>query len=132
MLVPCEVAVKCLLPVVRAMTAKELVNEHGLKQTEAAEVLGVSQPAISLYYRKMRGKAINLEKDQQVTRLVKNLAASMVKGKLPRKEFIQKFCEICGTIRVKGLLCEMHKTLDPSVDIEKCGLCLTSSFARCK
>jgi predicted transcriptional regulator len=114
------------------MIAKELVNTHGLKQAEAAEILGVSQPAISLYYRKMRGKAINLEKDQEITGLVKNMATSMVKGKLSHREFIQKFCEICGAIRVKGLLCEMHKTLDPSVDIEKCGLCLTSSLAKCE
>jgi predicted transcriptional regulator len=113
------------------MIAKELVNTHGLKQAEAAEILGVSQPAISLYYRKMRGKAINLEKEHEVTGLVKDLAALMVKDEISRKEFIQKFCEICRIIRAKGLLCEMHKTLDSSVDIEKCGLCLTSSFARC-
>ncbi len=74
MLAPCEIAVKCALPAVRAMIAKELVTKHNLKQAEAAELLGVSQPAISLYSRKIRGKAINLENDQDVKTLIEKLS----------------------------------------------------------
>jgi predicted transcriptional regulator len=44
MLVPYEVAVKYVLPVVRAMTAKRLMAKHSLKQAEVAKLLGVSQP----------------------------------------------------------------------------------------
>ncbi len=131
MLVPCEVAVKCVLPSVRAMMAKELMAKHNLKQAEAAKLLGVSQPAISLYYRKIRGKAIDLENDCDIKKLIQNLAASLAKGDLSHKEFIPMFCEICRTIRAKGLLCHMHKTFDPSIDIEKCGLCLATNSMRC-
>jgi len=70
MIVPCEVAVKCVLPVVRAMIAKELVTKHGLNQVETARLLGVSQPAISLYSRKARGNALNLENDHDIAVLV--------------------------------------------------------------
>lgn len=131
MLVPCEVAVKCVLPSVRAMIAKELTTKYDLKQTEAAKLLGVSQPAISLYYRKIRGKAIDLEKDPEIIKLIENLAASLAKGNLTHKNFIQMFCEICKTIRAKGLLCKMHKTFDPSIEVEKCELCLTTNTLKC-
>jgi predicted transcriptional regulator len=131
MLVPCEIAVKCLLPPVRAMIAKELMIEHNLKQAEAAKLLGVSQPAISLYYRKMRGKAIDLENEAEVKRLIENLAASLAKGDLSHKDFISMFCEICKIIRAKKLLCEMHKTLDPSIDVEKCEICPTIHNSGC-
>ena len=131
MLVPCEVAVKCVLPSVRAMIAKELTTKYGLKQTEAAKLLGVSQPAISLYYRKIRGKAIDLEKDPEIIKLIENLAVSLAKGNLTHKNFIQMFCEICKTIRAKGLLCKMHKTFDPSIEVEKCELCLTTNTLKC-
>jgi predicted transcriptional regulator len=131
MLVPCEVAVKCILPSVRAMIAKELVNKYELKQAEAAKLLGLSQPAISLYKRKIRGKAINLENDPDITKSVEKLADSMVKGPISHKEFILTFCEICKTIRAKGLLCEMHKTFDPSINIEKCELCSATNSLRC-
>jgi len=127
MLVPCEVAVKCGLPPVRAMIAKELMTKYNLKQAEAAKLLGVSQPAISLYYRKIRGKAIDLENDYDIIKLIESLAASLAKGNLAHKEFIPMFCEICSTMRAKGLLCQMHKTFDPSIDIEKCGLCLSTN-----
>jgi predicted transcriptional regulator len=131
MLVPCEVAVKCVLPSVRAMTAKELMTEHNLKQAEAAKILGVSQPAISLYYRKIRGKAIDLENDVEIRNLVENLADSLSEGNSTHKDFITMFCEICRTIRAKGLLCKIHKAFDPTIDVEKCGLCLTTSLLKC-
>jgi hypothetical protein len=131
MLVPCEVAVKCVLPSVRAMIAKELTTKYDLKQAEVAKLLGVSQPAISLYYRKKRGKAIDLEKDPEIIKLIENLTASLAKGNLTHKNFIQMLCEICKTIRAKGLLCKMHKIFDPAIEIEKCELCLTTNILKC-
>lgn len=113
------------------MIAKELMTKHRMKQTEAAKLLGVSQPAISLYRRKIRGKAIDLEKDSQVRNLVESMAQSLVKTKLSRSDFISKYCEICRTIRAKGLLCKLHKAFDPAIDIDNCGLCFTSDAIRC-
>ncbi|MEM2917864.1 MAG: hypothetical protein QXN63_05900 [Candidatus Bathyarchaeia archaeon] len=124
MLLPCEVAVKSLLPPVRAALAKQLMAKHGLKQMEAAKLLGVSQPAISLYNKKMRGKALDLEKEEEIERLIEELADSIAKRGLSHKDFTLKFCEICKAARAKGLLCNMHKALDPTFDIEKCGLCI--------
>lgn len=123
MLIPCEVAVKCVLPAVRAMTARELIMKHKLKQVDVAKLLGISQPAISLYFRKKRGKAINLEYESDVVALIENFAASLAKDDLPPKDFIVAFCEICRTIRAKGLMCKLHKSFDPTVDIKECGIC---------
>ena len=131
MSVPCEIAVKCVLPSVRAMIAKKLMTKRNLKQGEVAKLLGVSQPAISLYCRRIRGKAIDLENDASITVLVENLAASLAEGNVSRRDFIQSFCEICKTIRAKGLLCKLHKAFDPLIDIEKCELCMTTNLLRC-
>ncbi|MGQ9530513.1 MAG: transcriptional regulator [Candidatus Bathycorpusculaceae bacterium] len=131
MLIPCEVAVKCLLPSVRALIAKTLTTKYNLTQKQAAKLLGTSQPAISLYDRKMRGKAINLENEPEITRLIENLADTLAKDNLSHKEYIQRFCEICKTIRAKGLLCQMHKTLNPTLEVEKCKLCLTTNALKC-
>jgi len=128
MLLPCEVAVKSLLPPVRAALAKQLMTKHGLKQIEAAKLLGVSQPAISLYNRKMRGKALDLEKDKEVGSLIEDLADSLANRNLSHREFTLKFCEICKAARAKGLLCSMHKALDPTFDTEKCELCMDTSL----
>ena len=131
MSVPCEIAVKCVLPSVRAMIAKKLMTKRNLKQGEVAKLLGVSQPAISLYCTRIRGKAIDLENDASITVLVENLAASLAEGNVSRRDFIQSFCEICKTIRAKGLLCKLHKAFDALIDIEKCELCMTTNLLRC-
>lgn len=131
MSIPCEIAVKCVLPVVRAMTAKELIAKHHLKQVEAAKLLKISQPAISLYSSKIRGKAIDLENEKDVKKLIENLATSLANGKLSHKDFVLTFCEICKTIRAKGLMCKLHKAFDPSIDIEKCGLCAIITDDKC-
>ena len=123
MLVPCEISIKCILPAVRALIAKELMTKYALKQAEAAKLLGVSQPAISLYHRQIRGSAIDLENDAEILKLIQNLAASLAEGGLTHKDFIPRFCEICRTIRAKGLMCKLHKAFDPTIDIEKCELC---------
>ncbi len=131
MSVPCEVAVKCVLPVVRAMVAKELMAKYGFRQVDAAHVLGVSQPAISLYSRNIRGKAIQLENDRQVQDIISNLARSLAEGNASRRDIVLTYCEICRTIRAKGLLCKLHKAFDPLVEIEKCELCVDSKSVQC-
>jgi predicted transcriptional regulator len=113
------------------MLAKTLTIKHNLKQAEAAKLLGVSQPAISLYDRKIRGTAINLENDPEITKLIEDLADSLVKGESSHRDFIQAFCRICKTIRAKGLLCQVHKSLDPQIDIEKCQLCTVTDPLKC-
>jgi predicted transcriptional regulator len=126
MSVPCEVALKCVLPVIRAMIARELMDKYGLKQVEVAKLLGVSQPAISLYCRSIRGRAIDLENDSEIKRLVTDTAELLVNN-LSRRDLIVAYCEMCKLIRGKGLICKLHKAIDPLVDIEKCELCVASA-----
>jgi predicted transcriptional regulator len=123
MSVPCEVAVKCVLPVVRAMVARQLKDNNDLKQVDVAKLLKVSQPAISLYQRNMRGKAIDLENDEEIQRLVSKMAESLVKGKLAHSDLILTYCQICRTIRAKGLLCKLHEAFDSTIDADTCGIC---------
>jgi predicted transcriptional regulator len=131
MSLPCEIAVRCALPAIRATIAKELIAKYDLKQADVAQLLGVSQPAISLYHRKIRGKAVNLDDDSEVKIMIGELARRLSERDLARAEFISDFCRICRKIRAKGLLCEMHKAFDPLIDIGKCGLCTSMELTRC-
>jgi len=105
------------------MIAKELVMSHRLKQVEIAKLLGVSQPAVSLYFRERRGRAINLENESDIAAMVKNFAASLAEDELSPKAFFVTFCRICSAIRAKGSMCRLHKTFDLTINIEECGFC---------
>ena len=131
MLTPCEVAVKIALPSVRAMVANALMNRHNLNQAEAAKLLGISQPAVSLYQQKLRGNSIKLEGDAEITALITKHADSLVNGTPSYTEKLTSFCQICRTIRSKGYLCSIHKAFDPTVDIESCNFCKTEDALAC-
>ena len=126
MLTPCEVAVKCALPSVRAMVANELMTNHSLKQAEAAKLLGISQPAVSLYQQKLRGNSIDLGSDAEISAMVNQHAEALVSGTRTYEDLLLSFCEICRTIRSKGFMCKIHKAFDPAVDLDKCDFCRTA------
>jgi len=124
LITPCEVAVKCALPSVRAMVAIELMNKHSLKQAQAAKLLGISQPAISLYQKKLRGNSIDLWKDPDITTSVAKHAEFLANGNgADRRTSLEWFCAICKTLRAKGYLCKIHKDFDQAMDIDNCDFC---------
>ena len=125
MLTPCEVAVKCALPSVRAMVANELMTNHSLKQAEAAKLLGISQPTVSLYQQKLRGNSIDLGSDAEISAMVNQHAEALVSGTRTYEDLLLSFCKICRTIRSKGFMCKIHKAFDPAVDLDKCDFCRT-------
>jgi len=131
LLTPCEVAVKCALPSVRAMVANELTTRHNLKQAEAAKLLGISQPAISLYQQKLRGNSINLGADPEISALVTQHAETLANGTYSNNDMLLSFCRICKTIRSKGFLCKIHEAFDPGIDLENCNFCQTIDQLSC-
>ncbi len=103
---PCELVVKTLIPAIRAMVARELVMNSGKKQVEAAELLGVTQAAISQYLRGTRGGKLRLDKYPEVVSIVKRLAQGLAEGKLGKDEAAILVCEACYTARKLGVFCD--------------------------
>ncbi|MCX8188673.1 MAG: transcriptional regulator [Nitrososphaeria archaeon] len=124
MLVPCEVAVKTILPNIRAIIAKELSEKHHLKQTDIAKILRISQSAVSMYVRRYRGISLNLENDKEVYEKIVWLSEKIFEGSLNQMETISKVCEICRLVRSKGLLCKLHRQFIKPYDIGECSYCL--------
>lgn len=124
MILPCEVAVKSVVPAVKALMAQQLVEEHGMNQEQVAEILGISQSAVSKYFRKVRGHVIEVDKVQEARPLIASMVIMVVNGEHQRAEFLQLFCETCGTIRKTGMVCRFCKKSDPKIKIEECGFCM--------
>jgi len=127
MLLPCEIAVKTLIPTLKALIAKEMVSVHGLKQEEAANLLGTTQPAISQYLSGVRGKALKLEENAEAMSIVGNIANLLMKPKVQREKIMTEFCKACALVRKEGLLCDLHKRLETQLNTEKCQLCGVAS-----
>jgi hypothetical protein len=125
LIVPCEIAVKSVVPAVKALLAKELVEKRGLKQDEVAEILGISQSAVSKYTRKVRGYVININGIEEIKPLIDKMIGALVNETPQRGEFLRFFCQTCVTIRKRGLMCQFCQKTDPKIKVEECSFCTT-------
>jgi predicted transcriptional regulator len=128
LIVPCEVAVKSVIPAVKALIATELVEKRGLRQNEAAEILGISQSAVSKYTRKVRGYVIRVDGIEEINPLIDKMIKLLVSGTDQRAEFLRVFCQTCVSIRRTSLMCQFCKKADPKIAIKECGFCLNSNL----
>lgn len=125
--VPCEAAVKAAIPALRAMIARDLIKEHGLTQQKTAELLNVTQAAISYYTKKVRGDVLNVERIRHVRARSKKIATSLVNRELSPSELAIKVCELCSIVRLSGTMCPLCKRIEPALDSASCGVCRTVS-----
>ncbi len=122
LIIPCEVAAKSVIPALRAMVARELIADYGMKQELVAERLGVTQAAVSKYIHQIRGEAVELESAEEVRKISKEISETLSKEANPL-EVSQKFCQACTDIRALGLMCETCRRVDKSWDVEHCTIC---------
>lgn len=123
MLLPCEVGVKTVLPAVKALMARTIVEKHGMKEQQAADILGLSQSAVSRYVNKGRGNILSIENVPEVQKLVDEMTHFLVNEPQKKKEVLKLFCATCETIRRKGLMCQLCKVKMHENWAESCTFC---------
>jgi len=109
----CEIVVSDFLPAMRAMVAKELINNYHMTQTDVAKKMGMTQPAVSYYMRELRGTKVKiLQKNEKLLEFVKKVAAEIAADK---HETINMH-EICKHLRDENILTDREK-------LQCCSLC---------
>ncbi|MGE5533790.1 MAG: transcriptional regulator [Bacillota bacterium] len=123
MILPCEVGVKTVLPAVKAAMARSIVEKHGLNEKQTANILGLSQSAVSRYVGRERGNLLEIETTAEVVALIDQMVSHLIEQPDKKREFLRLFCQTCQTIREKGLMCTYcHKEM-PQDWAEKCFFC---------
>lgn len=118
----CETVAQMLLPTLRALIAKDLMEKYKLTQEEAASKLGLTQSAISQYRRELRGSKIKtIEKDEVITDEIESFASRIASGEFNALTALDAFCNICRTVRKRKLMCDLHIKKFP--ELEKCTIC---------
>jgi predicted transcriptional regulator len=130
LIIPCEVAVKSVVPSIKALLAIELVEKHGMTQEKVAELLGISQSAVSKYTRKVRGYVIKVDEMVEMEAFVDTLVSSLVEGAYQRAEFLASFCQMCRMIRKTGLMCQFCEKADTNIKTEECDFCTSFKIPR--
>lgn len=112
------------MPAIRALMARTVIEKHGMKEKQAAALLGLSQSAISRYTTKNRGNIITIENEPEVQKLIDQMIRMLLHGKKHQPtEILELLCQTCKVIREKGLMCELcHKKAGNST-AEICAFC---------
>jgi predicted transcriptional regulator len=130
LIVPCEVAVKAVVPAMRALIAKELLEKYDMKQKQVAQILGISQSAVSKYAKETRGHAIRIEEMEAIRPSINTIIHLLINGTDPRTEVLRLLCQTCAIIREQGLMCEFCQKTEPTIDLETCNFCLPQSTSK--
>jgi predicted transcriptional regulator len=123
MILPEELASKSVIPAIRALVVKRLVEEHGMTQQEAAKLLGVTQPAVSKYLHQKRGAAIRLSGIREIDRATGDIADMVTSRKVKPVEVMSKIEAACDYVKRNRYMCDLHKRLEPGMDIDSCHIC---------
>jgi predicted transcriptional regulator len=100
----CEIIGKFVLPIFRAMLAKELVQKHNLSQTKAAKHLGTTQAAVSQYLSSKRAYKGTEQVEQylpQIQIMAAETALRLVNKEIVAKDVTFDFCKLCATFCTK-------------------------------
>jgi len=130
MILPCEVAVKSVIPAIRSAIARELTQSYGLKQKEVAQLLGVTQTAVSKYTRHCRGAVLEVEEVEDAQPVLKETVFSLANGQMNKYELAEKLCLVCEIIRQRGLMCKLCALSDPTIDKQQCIVCCPNANSR--
>jgi uncharacterized protein len=119
----CEVVSQYVIPTMRALIARRLMEKYKLTQQAAATKLGLTQSAVSQYIRNLRGSKVKtIENDEVVKGEIENFVDRIQSGDMNPLAAMEQFCKICKTVRKRGLLCEIHIKNMP--DLKDCKSCL--------
>jgi len=128
MIMPCEVAVKSVVPSIRAFIATELTRTHNMKQNDVAELLGITQTAVSKYTRQVRGAVLKIDQTEEIQSMLKKIASQLANDDITRQDLVVEFCEVCKVARRTGIMCNLCKRSDPKINVETCLVCKSSNL----
>jgi len=110
-----EIVVEEFLPTFRSLLAESL-RERGLTQSEVAELLGLSQSAVSKYVHGEVARNPRLLEEESVRELVDRLADGLASGDLtPAGALVE--AEVCiRELERGGVLAELHAEAVPELE----------------
>ncbi|UCE91684.1 MAG: transcriptional regulator [Methanobacteriota archaeon] len=117
---PCELVVGKILPSLRASVVKDLTKRHGLRQSEIAKRMGVTQASVSQYLSSARaGNKKVLEDFPQILTYAEEISERIMAGEA-REEWCSVLCSMCKNIREDDEFCRMHMVASKLRDCDIC------------
>ncbi|MEM3773444.1 MAG: hypothetical protein QXX92_00360 [Candidatus Bathyarchaeia archaeon] len=120
---------KYLLPAIRVLVTKELIEKHNMRKIEASEKMELTPAAITQYFKGERGATLanEIAQSEEAMKMISKLAENLAREDATPENVIERLCEICATIRYERVICKLHQEDLPTLKECKCATCYPSS-----
>jgi predicted transcriptional regulator len=120
---PYEIAAKSVIPAIRGIVARSLIDKK-MTQSDIAFALGITQPAVSKYSSEKRGKAIDFDNHVDVKKMAEIIAEGIASHRFNNVQVTNLIKEICDYVMRSGYMCELHNEIDPQTKSMNCKICM--------
>ena len=117
-IMPQEIEVWYLIPALRKELSRIFIKDYNLAQKKAAELLGISEAAVSQYVKEKRAKDIKFAKSE--LEIIKKTAGKIVKDKKNSMKFLY---QVCVKLRGSETICKLHRKHHKDIP-SKCNICM--------
>ena len=114
---PQEIEVWYLVPALRREFARIFVEKHKLSQKKVAEILGVTEAAISQYLKSKRASQVSFSKKDQ--KKINDSSEEIIKKP---ENFMRILYNLCIVLRENKVVCDIHKNHDKTIP-KNCDVC---------
>ena len=125
---PQEIEVRYILPAIRRELAKVFISEHKKSQKQAANILGLTEAAVSQYIQSKRAKEVVFS--ENIVNEIKVSADRILADKNNRQRLIAEMYRISNLTTVRQILCDIHRA--QSKELEHCNVCFDESVLTIK
>ncbi|MEM1539941.1 MAG: hypothetical protein QXJ07_00950 [Candidatus Bathyarchaeia archaeon] len=125
---PCVIVVKYLLPAIRVLVTKELIEKHHMRKIQASEKMELTPAAITQYFKGERGTMLarKIARSEEAMKMISKLAETLAREDATPEDIIEKLCEICSAIRYEKVICKLHREDLPTLKECRCTTCYPS------
>jgi predicted transcriptional regulator len=103
--------------------ARKIIEKHHLNEKQTAELLGLTQSAVSRYKTKNRGNIIEIEHIVEVQVLIEQMTDCLIKEPENRHQIMTLFCQTCTIIRQKTIICGRCQKDPKKICDKPCDFC---------
>lgn len=120
---PCMVVVQYVLPAVRLLTMKALIEKYNMRKIDVSTKMELSPAAITQYLKGERGVAFidAISRSKKTMKIVSDIAEALARNDIPMETLIEKLCMACNIIRSEGKICQLHQKDLPA--LKECTVC---------
>ena len=128
---PCMIVTAHILPAVRVVVARNLIEFHEMKPSLVASKMGLTPAAVTQYVSGVRGGMLaeDLQQSEGVKQMVNRIVGELLKIESDTSVVTEMLCELCRITREERLLCRFCDHSEKMRNRKDCDMC--SKVSRC-